>query len=70
MKINSSISQLQENNDYLKLEHHVLSSIEEIKLKNKNLQILKNSFKGKDKLVTVFTQNDINKIKHLIAESI
>ena len=70
MKINSSISHLQENNDYLKLEHHVLSSIEEIKLKNKNLQILKNSFKGKDKLVTVFTQNDINKIKHLIAESI
>jgi hypothetical protein len=70
MKINSSVSRLQETDEYLKIEKYVIALIDEIKYKSQNLQSLKNNVRNKDKLITVFSQNDIKLIKDLISESI
>ncbi len=70
MKINSSVSRLQETDEYLKIEKYVIALIDEIKYKSQNLQSLKNNVRNKDNLITVFSQNDIKLIKDLISESI
>jgi len=70
MKINSSVSRLQETDEYLKIEKYVIALIDEIKYKSQNLQSLKNNVRNKDNLITVFSQNDIKLIKDLIYESI
>jgi hypothetical protein len=70
MKINSSLSRLQETDEYLKLEKNVIALINEVRYKSQNLQSLKNTVRNKDKLITIFSQNDIKLIKHLISESI